>query len=340
MIRLYLDSNVFRNLISKEEFRNISDIIHTRREDILCFFSSSHLSDLQNDPSEKKLEDLNFMSTIVDMNYLRVDPAGTITSVLITPLEAFEDLHPHTQPNLEYLLDIENLYPEVATIDPQLLRQFNELLNTPLGFEMNGETPNLLKEMFGEFIPFNKADSTVKDWIRGITKLSEGYFEDRTVYKNVRNLLLEKVKNNFLPSANTTHSEEYLENPENKSFFIKFVWDALNPDGKKKVTFFDFFVNAYLNLDLLGINKEKSKTINFNSMLNDASHAYFATFCDYLVSSDKAFIKKSKTLYRLLGFETEIISTDKLFNVLNDKLCSPMTTVDVFLNKIANDVAA
>lgn len=44
------------------------------------------------------------------------------------------------------------------------------------------------------------------------------------------------------------------------------------------------------------------------SRMNDASHAYFASICDILVTNDKRMRRKIKAIYSYLGIQTKVLS--------------------------------
>src|SRR5690606_39762988 len=50
--------------------QRLSKYISENREHFLYFFSHAHLLDLANDKTDKKYEDLKFMESVVDNNFL------------------------------------------------------------------------------------------------------------------------------------------------------------------------------------------------------------------------------------------------------------------------------
>ena len=136
--------------------------------------------------------------------------------------------------------------------------------------------------------------------------------EDKTVYKNLRNITDKHLNNGkFTVDYNKIDFNEDLKDSVLQKSFIDFVTDNLDPNGKKEFSNYDFFTNAYLNLDILGISKESSKNVRFNNMLNDAIHSYYGAYCDCVVSDDSGFLKKTRTLYKLLGIDTKVLNADE-----------------------------
>jgi hypothetical protein len=37
--------------------------------------------------------------------------------------------------------------------------------------------------------------------------------------------------------------------------------------------------------------------------MNDGYHSYYGAFCDYVVSDDQGFLKKTKAMYKLLNIK-------------------------------------
>lgn len=50
------------------------------------------------------------------------------------------------------------------------------------------------------------------------------------------------------------------------------------------------------------------------SSTHDISHAIYATYCDFLISTDKKFIKKCKAVYSYLGVPTKVLKFDDFVN--------------------------
>ena len=67
-------------------------------------------------------------------------------------------------------------------------------------------------------------------------------------------------------------------------------------------------------MDLLGISKEPSKKVKFRNVMNDAFHSYYGAFCDYVVSDDQGFLKKTKAMYKLLNIKTEVFEINEFIS--------------------------
>jgi len=126
MVTVYFDSQIFRYLKNIEKYptskqpliQRLSKYISENREHFLYFFSHAHLLDLANDKTDKKYEDLKFMESVVDNNFL-IQHFGSDKAkyLLVDPITAFEDYKPDDEDlsiNFEELFDIEqcNLFLE------------------------------------------------------------------------------------------------------------------------------------------------------------------------------------------------------------------------------------
>ena len=73
---------------------------------------------------------------------------------------------------------------------------------------------------------------------------------------------------------------------------------------------YGFFMAAYSMLDLIGYKSDKlpKSTNAMNSVTTDAQHAYYAAFCDYLVTQDSHLASKACALFSEFGISTKVIS--------------------------------
>ena len=100
MVTVYFDSQIFRYLknleiyhVSKQPLiRRLSKYISENRKHFLYFFSHAHLLDLENDKTDKKFDDLKFMESIVENNFLiQHFGAEKAKYLLVDPSTAFEE---------------------------------------------------------------------------------------------------------------------------------------------------------------------------------------------------------------------------------------------------------
>ncbi|MBX2841460.1 MAG: hypothetical protein KTR26_06785 [Flammeovirgaceae bacterium] len=107
-----------------------------------------------------------------------------------------------------------------------------------------------------------------------------------------------------------------LPNTEFKKGFFDFIeFTYKEYFNKEKLTTHDYFVSAYLNLHILGFQTEK---LPFKNILNDASHLFFGSACDYFITHDKKLLKKARILFEVFSIECKILTFEE-FLVDSDK---------------------
>ena len=72
-------------------------------------------------------------------------------------------------------------------------------------------------------------------------------------------------------------------------------------------------------LDLFGFRQEK-RTKKFNNIDTDASHIFYASFCDYFVTDDKKLAAKAKAIYSEYSFQTRVLSPIELRDMVNNEI--------------------
>jgi hypothetical protein len=98
-------------------------------------------------------------------------------------------------------------------------------------------------------------------------------------------------------------------------------------------------MHAYHCLDLLGISKDKiTRKNNYNNLMNDAMHSYFAQYCDYYVSEDKRALSKSEAIYNQFEIQTKTLSVDEFIQILPQIGASTDETITIFSDKLAKDI--
>jgi hypothetical protein len=72
MITIYLDKQVFSHLFNAkdEKYCRLREKILLHKDEFIFFYSDGHLFDLQNDKSDKKFAEMEFIQSIVEGNYL------------------------------------------------------------------------------------------------------------------------------------------------------------------------------------------------------------------------------------------------------------------------------
>jgi hypothetical protein len=163
--------------------------------------------------------------------------------------------------------------------------------------------------------------------------------DDKSAYKGLRNAVDKNINNGkFTVEFDKIDFNDDLKNSVLQKTFIEYVNSNLNPNGDKKITDYDFYIQAYFTLDLLGISKEPAKSVKFRNVMNDGYHSYYGAFCDFVVSDDQGFLKKTKALYRLLGIESKVYHIDEFINYFTLLKNSLEKDSSTFFKLLINDI--
>jgi hypothetical protein len=346
MNRIYFDKQIFSHLFKGKDSRYVKllmDIIESKQHLLFCY-SHAHLLDLKNDKTSIKYDELAFMKQIVDDNYISYDASEKNTSCyLASPQEAFTQVD-YEDDTLSFLSLFDDINLDFAT--PEQVEQIEKakrILTEPsslFDFSALHDLPEEQRVLFNKLIPGKSGDSSMLDWLNSFSGFYNQMNEEKNIYKVLRNIVDGGLNNGkFVVNYDDIDFDDDLKNSLIKKSFSQFVYDSLNPDGKKEISAYDFHCNAYFMLDLLGISKEPAKTVKFRNVLNDGFHSYYGGFCDYVVSDDNGFIKKSRVLYKLFGIETKVFHIDEFINYFNLLRNSFEPDVQSFSDLLIHDLA-
>lgn len=334
---------MFSHLYKQEKslYKDLLKKIENHQSSLFCY-SHAHLLDLKSDKTDIKYSELSFMEKIVNDNYLLYDSFEKRTSPLLAkPLEAFKDVE--NEPDFTNFSDLFNFdTSDLSQSQKDLIEQSKMLLGEKLfdissftNHDVDPESKKLLEQIF----PANTQPMNITELLEYFMNMVKTLNEDKSIYKNLRNLTDKHFNNGkFTVDYDEIDFNEDLKDSALQKSFIDFVTDNLDPEGKKEFSNYDFFTNAYLNLDILGISKEPSKSVKFNNMLNDSIHAYYGAFCDCVVSDDSGFLRKTRALYKLLEIDTKVLHAEefiKAFDFISNK---EELNISRFKNLLVNDI--
>ena len=94
---------------------------------------------------------------------------------------------------------------------------------------------------------------------------------------------------------------------------------------------------SYMLLDLFGVNKETRKKVKFKNMQVDCCHSFFGSYCDCIVSDDEGMRLKSKTLYKLFNFGTEVYSIDEFIEKFDEAINNNKKSAHDYFDEILCD---
>jgi len=316
MKRVYLDSNIYRYLKNDDSF--ILNKINETREEYIYYYSYAHLSDLSKDKTDKKFDDLLFMEKIVDNHFLNLNPEEVFTNVLVaSPTEAYNSMNFNP---INEAFDFNEFLQDLTVTDEDTpeLKEAKEKLNLLLKMPFNDLGIPNLPENIGEnnllnkLIPSFSNSTSFLDLMKGMLDTFTNLHEDPKIWREFRNYSIQSLGNNkFDIDINNENFNELLKETPLQKSFLEFVEESFTHNKSlEKQREYNFFLNAYNCLNLLGLDKEKSKKVVFSSFQNDGLHSYYGAHCNYLVSDDEQLRLKAKTLYRIFDIETEVINYD------------------------------
>lgn len=328
MERIYFDKQVFSFLFKSTDpiYRNFLNELNSNKDNFLFCYSHGHMLDLKNDKTDIKYKELEFMETLVRDNYISYHALDKKTSCyLAKPLEAFKDVEQETDTDISFtnLFDGFDLESLTEGQRQQVVKAKDVFTNQKLDFgffNMEGLTEELKKPL-SKILPIGVPSMTLMEWMQHFMGTLKSMEEDKSVYKGLRNVVDQYLNNGkFTVDYDNIDFNDDMKNSVLQKTFIEYVNGNLNPNGNKEITDYDFFLQAYFTLDILGISKESSKNVRFRNMINDSYHSYYGAFCDYVVSEDEGFLKKTRVLYKLLDIQTKVFHIDdfiKYFNLLS-----------------------
>lgn len=348
MERIYFDKQIFSYLFKGNNalYENFLSNLYNNKHNFLYCYSHAHLLDLKNDNTDIKYKELEFIETLVEDNYLSYHHIDKKTSCyLAKPTEAFNHIED------DYKFSISNTFSELfddfdlsfATPEQQemFFKAKGILTNQKIdfGFSQFQDLPKEITSPLSKILPLENYSMTLMEWTEHFMRMLQSMEADKTVYKSLRNIIDKHINNGkFTVEYNNIDFDDNLKNSALQKSFTDFVTSNLNPHGDKNISDYDFFTHAYFTLDLLGISKEPSKSVKFINVINDGYHSYYGAFCDYVVSDDQGFLKKTKAMYRLLNIQTKVLHINEFipyFNILSNNF---EKNTNIFFDLLFNDL--
>ena len=345
MQRIYFDKQIFSYLFQAENpvyKLFLTKLLDNKHRFLFCY-SHGHLLDLKNDKTDTKYKELDFIEQLVGDNYLSYHAIEKRTSCyLAKPSEAFKDVENETGPS-SFLNLFDDLDLSSATEEQReqfiLAKKLFTKQKLDFGFSQIQELPPELREPLNKILPIGLGPMTLMEWTEHFMGMLKTMEEDKSVYKGLRNIVDKHINNGkFTIDYDSIDFNDDLKNSVLQKSFIEYVNNKLNPNGVKEVTDYDFYINAYFSLDLLGISKEPAKKVKFKNVMNDGYHSYYGAFCDYVVSEDLGFLKKTRALYKLLGIETKVYHIDDFIGYFTLLTNSFERDGDTFCRLLINDL--
>lgn len=325
MHRVYCDSNVFRVIkpehpyFSLELLKALSDL----KDCLLFIFSDAHLDDLKNSRyKEKKDADLQLIGEYCKDNYFSYDHAKekTLQIYLASPIEAFysKDFKA-AEKALSEPYDIDTLFDDLGN-DPNLqvlkglMKSYFDLPislfgNTIETSSFDGKT----KSLYDKMLPGYSSDMSIGNFINSFMPYGAKLLTDVKEFTELRKFAAEYINSeDFSYKKWGLDFDKKLQESLIGKTFLEIINSSLIEAHKKDPHY--KFCYAYGLLETYGIAQERTaqnklKKFTYDSLNRDASHAFYASYCDYLITDDKGLQVKAHILYHLFEIKTEILSS-------------------------------
>lgn len=309
MLKLYFDTNVFRDFDKK--YTDLAEKVtqNILNERIIVFYSFAHILDYSRDKTDRKREDLINMEKYVCDNFLKLDVIeNQFDYQLITPQEAYSFYESETDLTKNFQLS------DIG---------FDELskIKIPFSFGLDKvPDPDKVQKLYND-IGLVEGEYTMNELAPMMNKLFKGLYDSPEFGKNLRRTGIEMYDYNKLTGATTIQELDQLFKDTGFNMTLlemvasttKIMKESGIPWGH-----FQEWQTMYMMLSLCLPKDEKNKKYKYSNVHSDADHSCYASFCDYLVTSDQGLKNKSQLLFNHYGSLTKTIDLDQLYNLLDD----------------------
>lgn len=330
MVTIYLDKQIFSYLFKSNEakYKALKEKILSHKNDFIFLYSDAHLLDLQKDKTEQKFAEMKFMQEIVESNRL-VYNDKQINLIKNTPDEIFNTLK-----EVDKIID---------TIDfSELTKEQINILSNITDIFIKDITGNLNINWLDERKPIHEDKSQIdqESLIPILKHITNNLYHQKEPYKLIRDNTKAKYNPYIKISGDSTDFNDKLKNTPLRLSFIDTIKASLRQMGFASYGAFEIYIIAYALLDILGLSREKGKTVRFHNVQVDSYHSFFASYCDCLVSNDNGLIQKSKILYKLFNIDTHVYSIDEFINNFNECIVNNQKSGRTYIKEIMSDYSA
>lgn len=329
MTTIYFDKQVFSYLFSAkdEKYIRLREKIASHKEDFIFCYSNAHLFDLQDDRTDIKFKEMEFMQSIVDGNRLIYED-GRISLYNHKPNEVFNNVV--TIGDLSWLDSID--FSLFSKEDINVINNITDLFQ-------KDNTNELDFDWLVTRIPVsdNKLQIDKEGFKSLVSFVSYNFYNNKNSYKTLR----DKVISSYNPKGITADTvdvfnEQFAQSPLGISF-IELIKNTLTQVGFQSHEPAIVHCLSYVLLDMFGVNKEPRKKVKFRNVQIDSYHSFFGSYCDCLVSDDEGVRTKSNILYKLFNHDTQVLSIDEFILKLDEAIANNKKSTRVYFDEISND---
>jgi hypothetical protein len=303
---------VISRLRNRSEYDDIRVYINDNLGKNTFYYSKAHIFDLMNDKSDEKYLDLEFIEKNLGNNYL-LKSFNQPTKLFNVPAkEAFQS---ELEDDNDVLSNIDDLF------ENELYGQIDKIIDFPISFpfkidldsvDMPIEYKTYLKNLIN-CTSFKELIANQDDFQNSMNENKVLFKYIRSTTKNNQNLFLVDNYSDF----NLLEDRIFIKNNE-KMTFLEYIdsWITVQTDNEEEKYYYRFCM-GYSILNSLGLDSECNKKANFKNTSNDGLHAFYASYCDLLVTNDSGIKEKAKIIYKLFDIKTTVIDPIYFIDYIN-----------------------
>ena len=333
MYLIYLDWNAMGGLRGTPtgEFIALANLLEQHRNRFWIPYSSTHLDDLARgyDPNDEKKVDF----THQDLAFIRRLTKNACFQAYNgqerpepdrrDPAEFFESHYAAQQEDAGLLSAFTNIDDDAST---ELKSMAQALLNLPAPSFPSEARGTLIEATFPGWSVLGTMHALLQDFDALVKRAKSDHTystELRDVIRTGIPDLDPKVVSSAAPGQAFTHIEKLLAPfMGGRSVFGMMDSNLKNHvDTKAEPTLEQRFIQAYYQLQLLNYHPDNIKPKNhFPNILGDATHAFLAGHCDFLVTNDKDLRHKAKAVYEKIRTNTRVVSVKEFVELMPAEL--------------------
>lgn len=331
MDRIYCDSNIYRILKPDHRYHKVD--LHSTFEELknkfLFIFSDAHMDDLSESIPEFRDKDLEFMGKFVKDNFYSFDHVKDkrFQCLLATPKEVYNGKDYTAVRNFEKdPWNFDNLFPDDPSIPElsvlnKLLKSYLDLPISIFGTSTYDESKmdDKTKTFMNQIIPGYHSNMSIRQLMENSSAFTAGLLTDDKKVTELRKFISEYLNRDTysFDKWGMSFNDKFKESGLGKTFLD--VVDSTLGENQKN-DFYLRFTSAYSLLEMYNVTQERKssgglKKFDYSSLNMDAMHAYYASYCDYLITDDKGLQIKAQIMYQLFQIQTKILSSEDFINM-------------------------
>lgn len=329
MVTIYLDKQVFSHLFNakEEKYSLLRDKILSHKDEFIFCYSNAHLFDLQDDKTDIKYTEMEFMQSIVDGNHLIYEESKQKVMEQ-SPRSAFETIS-----KIGDFSWLENF--DFSQITEEQRNAINNIVDISIK-DLRGE---LDFDWLTKRVPISADELQIDPSLfTSLMKfISYNFYENKESYKIIRDNTIAKYNPTSITAKGENVFNEQLASSPLGLSFMDIIKATLTQTGLSSADFATVYYMSYMLLDLFGVNKETRKKVKFKNMQADCCHSFFGSYCDCIVSDDEGMRLKSKTLYNFFNFGTKVYSIDEFIEKFDEAIANNKKTAREYFDEVLFD---